>query len=284
MQREGSAAPAFQRRLFGDIEVTTLSDGVIEASPRVIGNMPPADVESALIAAGVAVPPSISVNAFAFRVGGRVTLVDTGAGDKMGPTLGKLTQSLELSGIRVDQVDTVLLTHMHPDHSNGLTHANGAAVFPNAELVLHQDEHDHWLDDGSMARASPRLRRENFEAARHQLAAYRGRLRLFRDGLVLPHVEAVALSGHTPGHTGYRIASGADALLIWGDVVHIPELQIPNPDVCVVLDTDSRAAASTRRRALDMVSVEGITVAGMHLHYPGFCKIARDAGRFVFVQ
>jgi glyoxylase-like metal-dependent hydrolase (beta-lactamase superfamily II) len=275
--------PGLYRRRIGNILVTALSDGIVEASLRVVANMPAEDVERMLGACGQPVPPRISVNAYALEFDNRIVLIDTGAGDKLGPTLGNLTANLAAAGIAPDNVDTVLLTHMHPDHSNGLTDTKGAAVFPNAELVLHEDEMAHWLDDGRMAHVSSRQRRDNFEAARNQLMAYRNRTRVFRQGSVLRGIDAVAMPGHTPGHTGYRVTSGAEALLVWGDLVHLPDVQILHPEVSVVLDTDQQRAASTRKEVLETVAADGILVTGMHLHFPGFSRLVRDLGRFELI-
>jgi glyoxylase-like metal-dependent hydrolase (beta-lactamase superfamily II) len=142
----------------------------------------------------------------------------------------------------------------------------------------------HWLDDGRMAQVSPRQRRDNFEAARHQLAAYRDRIRMFGNGNVLPNIEAVAMQGHTPGHTGYRITSGLDALLIWGDLVHLPDIQIAHPDVRVVLDTDKHQAADMRKRVLGMCVADRVLVTGMHLPFPGFSHVVWDRGGYALIH
>jgi glyoxylase-like metal-dependent hydrolase (beta-lactamase superfamily II) len=104
-------------------------------------------------------------------------------------------------------------------------------------------------------------------------------MRLFsRGGEVFPGTTAMEFHGHTPGHCGYMISSGSEQLLIWGDIAHVPEVQLARPEVTVVVDSDPAAAAATRRRVLDMVATDRLLITGMHLHYPGFAHIARRNG------
>jgi glyoxylase-like metal-dependent hydrolase (beta-lactamase superfamily II) len=268
------------RRRVGDIVVTALSDGTVEASLGIVANVPADEVGQILAARGLPPTPRISVNAFALQFAGRTILIDTGAGGKFGATLGQLGKSLAAAGIKVSEVETILLTHMHPDHSNGLTDMDGNPVYPNAEVAMHEDELAHWMDDAKMALASPRQRRDDFEAARREIAPYRDRLRLFREGEIIPGIRALPLPGHTPGHTGFIVGAGREALLIWGDVVHLPDVQVARPDVAVVLDTDKNAAIATRKRVLAMAEAEGLLVGGMHLHFPGFAWVVRTGGMF----
>ena len=157
--------------------------------------------------------------------------------------------------------------------------ASGGAVFPNAELVVHHREVAFWQDDGNLSRASERAR-GNFLVARQAFEVYRARLRTFDGGEVLPSMTAVPLPGHTDGHTGYRLESNGQNLLVWGDIVHFPQIQIPCPDVSIAFDQDSHLAAATRSRLLDLVSSERLLIAGMHLGELGFAHIKRTGGNY----
>jgi glyoxylase-like metal-dependent hydrolase (beta-lactamase superfamily II) len=277
------ALPRIHHRRVGDILVTVLYDGYLDAPLDVVRNPPSAEAEAIIRRQSGRVPPRISVNTFAVRSAGRVALIDTGSGDSMGPTLGRLPQALAAAGIAADAIDTVLLTHMHPDHSNGLSDDAGRKCFANAEVAMHEKELAHWFDDTAMAKADARTRERYFTAARRQIEPYRDRLKLFRVGEVFPGVTAIPIPGHTPGHTAYAIASGGDSLLVWGDTVHIPELQVPRPDATMVFDTDPDAAAASRMRVFDMVAADRLVAAGMHLHFPGFARMTRQDGKFALV-
>jgi glyoxylase-like metal-dependent hydrolase (beta-lactamase superfamily II) len=99
-------------------------------------------------------------------------------------------------------------------------------------------------------------------------------------GEVFPGVTAVPLYGHTPGHTGYMVSSQGEQLLIWGDIVHIPDIQTRRPDVYMEPDVDGQAAIATRKRIFDQVATDRLLVAGMHMHFPGFLNLNRrtDSG------
>jgi glyoxylase-like metal-dependent hydrolase (beta-lactamase superfamily II) len=156
-------------------------------------------------------------------------------------------------------------------------------LFPNAELVMHENEPAHWFDDGEMAKADERSRKLYFQAGREQVEPYKNRTRLFRDGEVFPGVTAVPSLGHTPGHTAYLVASGKDQLMIWGDTVHVPEVQTAFPEAGMAFDTDLTAAAASRRRMFDRVAADGVLIAGMHLHFPAFSRLARKGEAYALI-
>jgi glyoxylase-like metal-dependent hydrolase (beta-lactamase superfamily II) len=275
--------PAVHHRRVGDITITSVSDGYLDGSMAVIQNIPAEDAARLLRAAFRPVPRRTAVNTFLIRAGGRTALVDTGCGPGMQASGGKLFQNLAAAGVAPAEIDTVLLTHMHPDHSNGLADAAGQALFPNAELVLHAAELAFWNDDGAMAKADAVSRQRNFQACRDQSAPYQARTRTFTGGEVFPGVTAMPFPGHTPGHTGYLVASGTESLLIWGDIIHVPEVQVPHPEATMLFDIDQTQAAATRRRVFDMVATDGLAVAGMHMHFPGLLHLARHGDGYTLL-
>ena len=267
--------PGVYHRKIGDIVVTTISDGYLDGNLEVMRNV---DVEQARQLLTDAFRPArrTSVNTFLIHSKGRTAIIDTGSGNYLQPTAGFVQRNLAADGIDPKSIDTVLLTHMHPDHSAGLTDmTNGQRFFPNAELVMHENELAHWFDDGAMSKVDERSQQLYFGAGREQVAPYKDRTRLFRQGEVFPGVTAVPSLGHTPGHTAYLIASGDDQLMIWGDTVHVPEVQTAFPEAGMAFDTDLAAAAASRRRMFDRVGADGILIAGMHLHFPAFSRLAR---------
>lgn len=260
----------------GDLTITAVSDGYLHASFDFLANIDPVDASRMQENAGIKDHTSIHINCYLVRGGGRTVLIDAGAGGfkQWG---GRLKTNLLLAGVQPSEIDAILLTHAHPDHVGGLMDASGETVFPNAELVAHHREVAFWQDDGKLSRA-PERARGNFLVARQAFDGYRDRLRIFDGGEVLPGLTAMPLPGHTDGHTGYRLESGGQNMLVWGDIVHFPQIQIPRPDVSIAFDQDSYLAPATRLKLLDLVSSEQLLVAGMHLCELGFAHIKRKGG------
>jgi glyoxylase-like metal-dependent hydrolase (beta-lactamase superfamily II) len=282
LQPPSQIAPVYHRRI-GDITVTALSDGVLVRTHEMMRNVPE-DEAGRFLSAAFRDKFYLSVNAFLIYSKDRLALVETGSGNYLGPEMGKLLTNIGAAGVNPDDIDTILLTHMHPDHSAGLTDmTTGKPNYRNAELVVHENEPRHWFDDAAMARGTEREKKLMFQQAREQTEPYLDRMRTFTGDEVFPGVTAVPCPGHTPGHTGFLIESGGEALLIWGDTVHMPEVQVPRPEVTMVVDTDPTGAEASRRRIFDMAAQERLLVTGMHLHFPGFGHIAREGKSYKFV-
>ena len=209
--------PGVYHRRVGDIVVTALSDGYLDGTVDVLQNIA-SDDALRMLNENFRPGRRTSVNCYAVFSAGRLALIETGSGDYLLPTAGKLQQNLAAAGIDPAAVERVLLTHMHPDHSAGLTDPKtGQKLFPNAELVVHENEPRHWHDDAAMAKASERAKQLYFQCAREQMAPYHNVMHTFTGAVeVFPGVTSVPLHGHTPGHSGYMISSGKESLLIWG--------------------------------------------------------------------
>ncbi len=260
--------------------MTVVSDGFIDIGADKLRNVEPAEAERRLAAATGSPAIRSSVNTFLVQGGGRIVLIDAGSGDTMGPTMGRLVDNLVAAGVQPGDVDTVVMTHMHPDHSGGLATPDGRAVFPNADLALSAAEAGFWFSAETLARA-PAAMKPYVQGAQDAAAPYGARTLITDDPA--PGITRVALPGHTPGHSGYRIESGGQSLLIWGDIMHVPDLQAADPSVCMVYDIDPSAAEASRRRMLDMVSADRMLVAGMHLHFPAFHTVERAGPGFRMV-
>jgi len=275
--------PGVYNRHIGDITVTVVSDGYLMGNLEVLNNITP-DVAQKMIvdAFGPAKGRKTSVNTFLIYSGGRLALVDTGCGTYMAETGGWLLRNLEAAGVKPADIDTILLTHMHPDHSAGLSDRNTwEPFFPNAELVFHENELKHWEDDAAMARGTDREKALFFQATREQVAPYKQQMRMFKDGdEVFPGVVAMDAHGHTPGHSMYNVQSGDEQLLIWGDIMHVPDIQAPMPHVTMAMDSDPPQAGETRKRVCDMVATDRMLVAGMHLHFPACSHVVREGDGF----
>ncbi len=222
-----------------------------------------------------------AVNAFLVRGPEQLILVDTGFGRE-------LFANLERLGVRPDDIDVVLLTHMHGDHIGGLLR-NGKPAFSKARVLLSRQEHDYWMDKGLM-QSAPQGKRGGFAAAQKTLAAYEGRVSTFLpDALegephdLLTGIVALSAFGHTPGHTMYRVHDGDEQLLIWGDLTHAMAIQMPVPTVALTYDVDPEAAVASRMQVLRHVSDKRIPVAGMHIPAPGMGSVsASPDGGYAF--
>lgn len=222
-----------------------------------------------------------AVNAYLLRISGKNILVDTGYGKK-------LFDNLKSLGVTPEQIDVVLLTHMHGDHIGGMFR-DGQLAFPNADIYLPQPEYDYWTDDKAM-NSFPEDRRGGFKGAQKVIDAYKSKLRLFApvrfdDNLpgILPGIHGIEAYGHTPGHTMYLLESNKDKLLIWGDLTHAMAIQMPYPQVAVTYDTDPSKAIVSRKKTLEYVSQHKIPVAGMHVAFPGSGKVTvASSGGYLF--
>ncbi len=262
----------------GNFTITAISDGYLNAGLDFLSNIDPAEASRMQSDAGQKEPSAVHINCYLVRGAGHTILIDGGAGG-IKQWGGRLRANLSLAGVDPSEIDTILLTHAHPDHVGGLVNTAGEMAFPNAELVVHRRELEFWEDDANLSRASERAR-GNFLIARKVFDAYRDKRRTFDAEEVLPGIRAMPLAGHTEGHTGYLVESHDSGLLVWGDIVHFPNIQISRPDVSIAFDQDPSLAATTRSRLLDMVSSEGLVIAGMHLGELGFARIKRASGSY----
>ncbi|WP_207484223.1 MBL fold metallo-hydrolase [Arenibaculum pallidiluteum] len=280
----GAPIPGAIRRKVGSVEVTALLDGYIDMPPDFLVGADGATVAALASAAHQSPGPRRTpVNAYLVNLGDRLVLVDAGTSTSMGPTLGQLPAALAAAGVGPAQVDTVLITHMHPDHIAGALTPTGQALFPNAELVVTEADYVFWHDDSVMNQA-PSEFRSFFLGARNAAAAYAGRLRrIAGEGQAVGSIRSVPLPGHTPGHAGFVVESGGEALLIWADTVHLATYQFARPDWSMSFDVDPQQAAQTRRRIFDRAAADRVMVAGMHMPFPGFGHVVREGSEYRFV-
>lgn len=267
----------------GDIEVNAVLDGYIDFNMALFPKADPAEVDR--LRREAFLPPDRvrgAVNAYVVNTGDRLVLIDSGARDLLAPSLGRLPDNLKAAGIDPASIDTVLLTHMHPDHVGGLL-AGTAAAFPNADMAVSETEWGFWYNDTIMAGAPDGAKRF-FTAARDATAPYKDRLKPFSaDVEVAPGISAMALPGHTPGHTGFMVSSGDKRLLIWGDIVHASLFQFAHPDWTITFDVDQDQAAKTRLKAFDMAVADRLPIAGMHIPFPGFGHVDKSGDAYAFV-
>ena len=268
-------------RRFGPYDLTVLFDGIFEAPKAVLTHAAGGDATRRLIDGWPGDKIRIDVNCYLLRGANGVSLIDAGTGEHWGPALGKARAALAAAGVRPEGVDRVLLTHMHGDHALGLFEGDRAWL-PRAEILVPERELAFY-GDPAVAETYPPEKRGNFRTAAALARVYAGRLRAIAPGLVegMPGVEAVPLPGHTPGHSGYRIGEGRDALLIWGDAIHLGLPQIEDPEVGLTYDLDPAQALQSRRTLLEQAARHGWRVTGSHVSPIGRIEAAGRGWRFV---
>ena len=268
---------AFRRIPVGDIEVVVLADAVLDLPLALF----PAASEPGADAGFGPGPFPTAVNGLAIRSGGRLFLVDAGCGPWRGEQNGRLIQAMRAAGLDPEAVEAILMTHLHGDHAGGLVTEAGAA-FPGARLLVSDAEAAYWSDPSLPSRLPDRMK-ATLATATKALAAYADRTTRFEAGReVVPGVMPVALPGHTPGQTGFRIESGGEHLFIWADIVHVAAIQFPHPDWLIAFDTDGRQAAATRRRVFAECAAQGTRVAGMHLAFPAVGRVVERDGSYAW--
>jgi glyoxylase-like metal-dependent hydrolase (beta-lactamase superfamily II) len=278
----GTQAPGYYRMMLGDFEITALSDGS-HAFPidTVMTHIKPAAISQDLANADLAQPVQGSINAFLINTGKKLILVDAGAGALYGDCCGKLLTNLRAAGYQPEQVDELLITHLHKDHAGGIM-AQGAAAFPNAVLRLSQAEADYWLTPANKAKA-PEFLSTFFDAAQAAVAPYQaaGRYKPYgKFGQLEAGIEALPAPGHTPGHAMYLVQDKNQQLLIWGDIVHVSAIQLQNPEATVKYDSSEDDAHNTRVRLLRMAASKHMIVGAAHIAFPGLGHIHERAGTY----
>jgi len=271
-------APGFYRIALGELEITALSDGTIDLDAVALLAEPATTTTRALARDFAKNPVETSVTAFLVNTGSRLVLVDTGAGVLFGPTLGKLLANLRAAGYTPDQVDDVILSHLHPDHVGGLLE-HGAPAFTHATIHAARRDVDFWLSKANLA-AAPDAAKPFFVGAAASLTPYvtAGKLVPFdADGAIVPGIVAIATPGHSAGHTSFEVESRGERLMIVGDLIHVAAVQLEQPKVTIAYDADAPAAAQARQMMFTRVARAGELVAAAHLPFPGLGHL-RAAG------
>jgi glyoxylase-like metal-dependent hydrolase (beta-lactamase superfamily II) len=280
----GSPMVGALRRKVGDFEVTALLDGYLQLGPELFVGYEEETAaklrEAAFIEGQALTGP---VNAYLVNTGDKLVLIDAGTSDKMGPTLGHLSSALSAAGVTPEQIDAVLITHMHPDHLFGVLTPAGEKAFPNAELLLPELDNTFWYDDAAM-NAAPEQFKPFFLGARASADAYKSTQTQFNPGKeIFPGITAKALPGHTPGHVGFVIESNGEQLIIAADIIHATTYQFENPEWAIAFDIDPAQAIETRKKFFDEISADRVMFAGMHIPFPGFGYLAKQGDGYRFV-
>ncbi|WP_179867942.1 MBL fold metallo-hydrolase [Rhizobium anhuiense] len=268
--------------VIGDVIVTALYDGTVAINPLNFAGVTDGQRLTALKRLFLATEGKIdtAVNAWIIDTGSRVILVDAGSGTVAGPTMGRLLENLEAAGYKAGAVNALLITHLHIDHVSGAADEQGKAVFPNATMYAAKADADFWLNDATQATLPEE--QDNFvKFAKDGVAPYAAASRFvtFSDGDVLEDglLTVVAFPGHTPGHSGFRLERAGETLLFWGDIAHLPAVQLAHASATISLDIDPAQAVASRERALKLATDTGWLIAGSHAPFPGIGRVRKDA-------
>src|SRR6266436_5307183 len=279
--------PGFYRLKIGDLEVNALYDGTGVFDPQWL-NGTKATMDG--VVKGLQEDPhmlDVVDSGFLVNTGKQLILVDAGAGTWWGGgALGRLVGSLRSAGYTPEEVDVVLLTHLHSDHVGGLTTQDGKRVFPNADVYVAKAESDFWLSPEIAAKA-PKDAQPFFQSAQAIAAPYitAGKWHTFSGSEpIVDGMQVVPLPGHTPGLTGYEFSSKGQQILFWGDIVHAQRVQLHHPEVTTIFDTDQTAAAATRHQLLSKLAREGVLIATPHTSsFPPLGRLREEGNGYSWV-
>lgn len=271
----------YYRMILGDYEITALYDGFVQIDSKLLKGITAKDVNKLLQQMFIDSSNGVqtSINGFLIHTNKHLILIDAGAASCFGDTAGQIENNLKAAGYTLEQVDTVLLTHLHPDHACGVT-KEGKRVFPNATLYVPQAEAGYWLSKKSEEQA-PEAAKGTFKMAQQAVAPYQAanKFKTFTDRLPVNEVQLMASPGHTPGHMSYLVTSKGNSLLIWGDIVHSHAVQFTRPEVAIEYDSNSEQAVASRKKILAYAAKNKLWVAGAHLPFPGLGHVrANDKG------
>jgi glyoxylase-like metal-dependent hydrolase (beta-lactamase superfamily II) len=280
-------APGFYRLKVGDLEVTALYDGTGVFDQHWL-NGTKATMDG-VVKALREDPHTLDVVDMGFLVntGKQLILVDAGAGTWWGGgALGRLAGNLRSAGYTPEEVDLVLLTHLHSDHVGGLTTQDGNRIFPNAEVYVAKAESDFWLSPEIAAKALKDAQ-PFFQSAQAIAAPYirAGKWHTFNGSeSIVDGMQLVPLPGHTPGHTGYEFSSKGQKILFWGDIVHAQRVQLQHPEVTAIFDIDPTAAAATRNQLLVRLARENVLIATPHTSlFPALGRLHKEGSGYSWV-
>src|SRR5215471_16051966 len=288
-QPAGTQAPGYYRYKVGSFECTSINDGArsFPMPDTFVKNVPK---EEALAAAEAAYMPkgmvTVPFNPQLINTGSKLVLIDCGNGvanlEPSKGAVGRTLQNLAAAGIDAKSIDVVLMSHLHPDHTNGIRAADNLMAFPNAEIMVPAKDWEFWMSDDNAAKAeSNAMMKGYFANVRKTYAGIENKVTKYDwDKEVVTGITSIGAPGHTPGHTAFAVVSGNSKVLIQSDVTNIPEFFLRNPDWHVAFDVDPETAQATRHKFYDMAAAEKATVVGFHFTFPSIGHVEKDGPKY----
>jgi glyoxylase-like metal-dependent hydrolase (beta-lactamase superfamily II) len=285
----GTQAPGFYRYKVGSFECTSINDGA-RSFPMPDSFVKNVSKEEALAAAEAAYMPkgmvTVPFNPQLVNTGSKLILIDCGNGiaalEGSKGAAGRTLQNLAAAGVDPKSIDVVLMSHLHPDHTNGIRALDGSMAFPNAEIMVPAKDWEFWTSDENAAKAeSNAMMKGYFANVKKIYAGIESKVTKYDWGKeVAPGITSIATPGHTPGHTSFAVASGDSKVLIQADVTNIPEFFLRNPDWHVAFDVDGPLAQTTRHKFYDMAAAEKALVVGFHFTFPSIGHVEKDGAKY----
>jgi glyoxylase-like metal-dependent hydrolase (beta-lactamase superfamily II) len=272
----GPIRPAVYRVPLGRFEITTILDGFIQTDGPVgtFGvNQPEEEVKK--FAAERLLPQTRMENSFTpviVNTGREFVLIDTGNGASRRPDAGKLAATLDIAGLKNDQIDVVAITHCHPDHIGGLMES-GKPTFPKARFVIGQAEYDFWSNKDRLSGPTE----ANGKLVQTNVVSLAERMTFLKPGEdVVTGITSIDVSGHTPGMLAFNIESEGKRIVVTADTVNHYVMSLERPDWHVRFDMDKEKGVATRRRVLDMLATDKVPFAGYHMPFPAIGYVERS--------
>jgi glyoxylase-like metal-dependent hydrolase (beta-lactamase superfamily II) len=288
----GKQAAGFYRYKVGAFECTSINDGArtFPLPDWYVRNVPKAEAAAAAEAAympkGMITVP---FNPQLINTGSKLVLIDCGLGSALFEAskgaFGRTLANLTAAGVDPASIDVVMMSHLHPDHTNGIRAADGSLAFPNAEIMVPAKDWEFWMSEENAAKAqSNQMMKDYFANVRKVYAGIENKVTKYDwDQDIVPGIRSMATPGHTPGHTSYVVSSGSSTVLIQSDLTNIPEFFLRNPDWHAGYDIDADLAQQTRHKFYDMAAAEKTLVVGFHFQFPSLGYVEKDGAHYRLV-
>ena len=266
----------------GTVNVTTLRDGERTLPPEALKNLSDEDIQKINSDENQSFTFT-NFNACVIQNGKQNLLVDTGCGSLFGPTCGFILDALDELGLAPDNITDIFITHLHPDHIGGCIDEDGSAVFKNANFKILEEEYSFWT---SKEFGSDEINGRDWSSlAKNVVSTYDAQLEVLTSNKdIMSGVSTVPLPGHTPGHAGFRVDDGNQSMFHMGDILHVPNLQLKDPNISTLFDVDSESALNSRKYALDMASSDNLLCTSGHMVEPKFVHLEKRGSSYIITS